>query len=215
MKIYTLLRDNRELGSFTYEELLQIKLAKTDLLWIEGESIVWKYPSEMKEFTNIVREAGFTEGTIVNERKEKQISYFRWKENGYLSPVEEIAMQGKHPDAYLSDIPMGYEFLLGRVEAGDITEGILYESLREDTAQQPVDPDYTVLGAAQVIDTREGIAGPLFFESTIDLPLRYKSQKGKVKKEARPGRVLKKRKGSLKLPVLIMIITAAFMHLKV
>ncbi len=218
MKIYTLLRDNQEFGSFTYEELLQKKLKKMDLLWIEGESIVWKYPSEMKEFKHLVREADLTEGTIVNTRKEKQINYFRWKTKRQLSPVEAIQMQEALPDAYLSDIPAGYEFLLGRTGATEITEGIIYESLSEEQ-EQPVDYDYTVLGTTQVIDTREGIAGPVFFESTIDLPLSYKSKivsnNGEAEKDARSGIVMTKRKGAIKLPVLIMIITSAFMHLRV
>lgn len=220
MKIYTLLRDNQAFGSFTYEELLNRKLKKMDLLWIEGESIVWKYPSELKEFKNRVQEAELTEGTLVNTRKEKQINYFRWKQTRALTPIEEIQMQEEVPDAFLSDVPEGYEFLLAMKEVSEITDGIIYESLSEK--EPAVDYDYKVLGTSQVIDTREGIAGSTFFESTIDLPVSYKSKKvdnEETKKEETVPPVRKKsrqkKRGSIKLPALLMIIASAFMHLRV
>ncbi len=217
MKIYTLLRDNQEFGSFTYEELLKKKLKKMDLLWIKGESIIWKYPSEIKEFRNYVQEAESTEATIVNSRKEKQINYFRWKQAKALSPIEEIQLQEVMPDAFLSDVPAGYEFLLTRKQQeAEIAEGIIYESLSK-IEEEPKDYNYKVLGTSQVIDTREGVADSVFFESTIDLPIRYKRKEASEKKEE-AGAVRKKtrqkKKGSIKLPALLMIVTSAFMHLR-
>ncbi len=217
MKIYTLLRDNRELGSFTYGELLQVKLKKTDLLWVEGESLVWKHPSEMTEFKGIVGEAALTEGTVVNNRKEKQIRYFAWKSAHTLPVAEALQMYASAPDAYLADIPGGYEFLLTRSNADDIANGIIYESLAKEQEQQ-MEYGYAVLGTTQTIDTREAVAGAAFFESTVNLPLRYNSRKGekpgKEEAEIHPEKIGRKRKGSVRLSVLVMLVTAAFMHLR-
>ncbi len=47
-KSYLLLRDNVEKGPYTIDELSH-QLQPSDLVWIEGESVVWAYPSEIKE----------------------------------------------------------------------------------------------------------------------------------------------------------------------
>jgi hypothetical protein len=47
-KSYLLLRDNIEKGPYTIDELLH-QLQPSDLVWVEGESVVWAYPSEIKE----------------------------------------------------------------------------------------------------------------------------------------------------------------------
>jgi hypothetical protein len=47
-KIYRILRDNKELGPLSLEELLELKLKKYDLIWIEGRSAGWRYPSEIE-----------------------------------------------------------------------------------------------------------------------------------------------------------------------
>jgi len=230
MKFYTLLRNNQEFGSFTYEELLAKKLKKLDLIWVEGESVVWKYPSEINELKKHVQEAEPTSGTVVNSRKEKQIVFFRRNRRQGLSFVDTVQQESAHflPDAYLSDIPAGYEFLLGASGTEliddnipeEYTEKIIPENRPEEKVKH--DYNYTVLGTSQVIDTREGIAGSVFFESSVDLPVSYKSKRMMPVQEAETEQPevakkktrQKKKKRSVKLPVLIMIITSAFMHLR-
>jgi len=56
MKRYFLLRDNRESGPFTMEQLAQKGLKPRDLLWVEGEGRNWCYPSELAGFEMMVRE---------------------------------------------------------------------------------------------------------------------------------------------------------------
>lgn len=46
-KVYLLLRSNRQTGPFDLQELLQQNLKPFDLVWIEGRSFGWKYPSEI------------------------------------------------------------------------------------------------------------------------------------------------------------------------
>lgn len=46
---YLLLRDNKESGPYTAEELLNFGLKPYDLIWVEGKSAAWRYPSEIEE----------------------------------------------------------------------------------------------------------------------------------------------------------------------
>jgi hypothetical protein len=48
MKKYILLRNNLQSGPFSLEDLRAFKLASKDLVWVEGESHCWLYPSEME-----------------------------------------------------------------------------------------------------------------------------------------------------------------------
>lgn len=50
MKVYRLLRNNQETGPFTAEELLQKGLKPYDLIWVDGKSAAWRYPSEVDVF---------------------------------------------------------------------------------------------------------------------------------------------------------------------
>ena len=50
MKQYRLLRNNRESGPFTAAQLISSGLKAYDLLWEEGRSAAWRYPSEIDEF---------------------------------------------------------------------------------------------------------------------------------------------------------------------
>ncbi len=47
--MYFLLRNNKQTGPFTAEELVACKLQLYDLVWIEGKSAAWRYPEEISE----------------------------------------------------------------------------------------------------------------------------------------------------------------------
>lgn len=62
MKTYLLLRNNKESGPYTTEELISKGLKAYDLVWIEGRSTAWRYPSEveeLKEYAPSVEEQPF------------------------------------------------------------------------------------------------------------------------------------------------------------
>ena len=63
MKKYLLLRDNRESGPHTIEQMGSIGLHPLDLIWIENESTSWKYPEEIEELKDLV--ARDTSTTVV------------------------------------------------------------------------------------------------------------------------------------------------------
>lgn len=47
-KVYLLLRNNRQSGPFSIDELWQQNLRATDMVWIEGKSTAWAYLSELE-----------------------------------------------------------------------------------------------------------------------------------------------------------------------
>ena len=46
-KVYLLLRSNKQTGPYSIEELLQLNLKPFDLVWVDGRSAAWQYPSEI------------------------------------------------------------------------------------------------------------------------------------------------------------------------
>jgi hypothetical protein len=50
MKKYLLLRDNKQTGPHSCEEILQMGLKAYDLIWVDGKSAAWRYPGELPEF---------------------------------------------------------------------------------------------------------------------------------------------------------------------
>lgn len=47
-KVYLLLRENHQSGPYSIDELKQQHLRPTDLVWVEGQSHAWRYPSEIE-----------------------------------------------------------------------------------------------------------------------------------------------------------------------
>ena len=59
MNQYLLLRDNKQTGPYTAEELAVKGIKPYDLVWQEGRSAAWRYPSEIEElkaFAPVVEE---------------------------------------------------------------------------------------------------------------------------------------------------------------
>jgi hypothetical protein len=49
--MYLLLRNNKQSGPFSLEELKSMGLKAYDLVWLEGKSAAWRYPSEIDELS--------------------------------------------------------------------------------------------------------------------------------------------------------------------
>lgn len=49
MNKYLLLRDNKQSGPYSVDELEKLGLKPYDLVWLDGRSAAWRYPSEMDE----------------------------------------------------------------------------------------------------------------------------------------------------------------------
>jgi hypothetical protein len=62
MNKYLLLRDNKQSGPYTVSELLEIGIKAYDLVWLDGKSVAWRYPSEIEElkaYSPVVEEQPF------------------------------------------------------------------------------------------------------------------------------------------------------------
>ena len=46
-RIYRIFRNNKEMGPFGLEELEHLSLSPSDLIWVDGQSAGWRYPSEI------------------------------------------------------------------------------------------------------------------------------------------------------------------------
>lgn len=44
---YLILRNNKELGPFSMEQLLELSVQPNDLIWVEGQSASWCYPADI------------------------------------------------------------------------------------------------------------------------------------------------------------------------
>jgi hypothetical protein len=53
-KVYLLLRSNKQSGPYTIDELLGLNLKPLDLVWVEGKSFGWSYPSEIENLKTFV-----------------------------------------------------------------------------------------------------------------------------------------------------------------
>jgi hypothetical protein len=47
---YLLLRDNKQSGPYSLDDIKTMGLKKYDLVWVEGQSAAWRYPCEVDEF---------------------------------------------------------------------------------------------------------------------------------------------------------------------
>lgn len=170
MKNYLLLRDNHQYGPYTAESLQQMTLKKFDLIWIVGESLVWKYPSEIKELRRFAPKAEMTEATRVNNLKEEQMIYFQ-------SCIGEGLY--KNSASSLPGLPAGFEYLEGIEHAidnnADRYQQNAEETMAEETVSKPAHMfDYLVLGTTQIIDTPELAADESQFTTTIKMSSRHK-----------------------------------------
>ncbi len=62
MNMYLLLRDNKQSGPYSCEQLREKGIKAYDLVWIEGKSAAWRYPSEVEElkpFSPVIEEQPF------------------------------------------------------------------------------------------------------------------------------------------------------------
>lgn len=86
MNTYRLLRNNRETGPFTSDELIAYGFKPYDLIWVEGKSAGWRYPGEIAEF-NVV--APVVENQPF-ERYAQKSSYLHIPDTSVLVPAHHL-----------------------------------------------------------------------------------------------------------------------------
>ncbi|HEX5025325.1 MAG TPA: hypothetical protein VFV68_08630, partial [Agriterribacter sp.] len=66
MKEYLLLRNNIKSGPYSLHELNELGLRAIDLVWVEGESFSWRYPSEIIELAEYAPALETFESQVIN-----------------------------------------------------------------------------------------------------------------------------------------------------
>jgi hypothetical protein len=54
MNSYILLRNNKESGPHSLDQLMEMGIRTNDLIWVEGQSAAWRNPGEIKELKDLV-----------------------------------------------------------------------------------------------------------------------------------------------------------------
>ena len=89
MKEYLLLRNNKQSGPYSAEELRSMGLKALDLVWVEKKSSSWRYPSEIRELVPFISPAEETVD-IQQDRKVINIAEKLIAENTIFSPKADI-----------------------------------------------------------------------------------------------------------------------------
>lgn len=77
MKEYLLLRNNKQTGPYTLEELRQMGLKPFDLVWIERKSSAWRYPSEIKDLAAYLPSTENFNDTVIDNPAQKVVNISR------------------------------------------------------------------------------------------------------------------------------------------
>ncbi|MDQ3843960.1 MAG: DUF4339 domain-containing protein [Bacteroidota bacterium] len=74
-RVYLLLRNNKQSGPYTLEELVQQGLNFLDLIWVEGKSTGWMYPVEIEELKPYLSDADQKAGTTATTQFTNESSF--------------------------------------------------------------------------------------------------------------------------------------------
>lgn len=129
MKSYLLLRDNKQIGPFTIEQLQEQGLQNSDLVYIEGRSFSWRYPSEIEELKDLAR-------SNAEQTGEGRMVY----EEGKLRYVENYQSSESMPEAVSFDFESEQAYLRAhsvKVRIKEYQEEINYYAT-QNLAAEPV-----------------------------------------------------------------------------
>lgn len=93
MATYLLLRDNKESGPYSLDDLTEMGLKAYDLVWIQGKSAAWRYPSEVEELKPIA--------PVVEEQPYDRFYKKPAEEKKRETPVQEIPVIAAEHEKYL------------------------------------------------------------------------------------------------------------------
>ncbi|MBC7946703.1 MAG: hypothetical protein H7Y42_02405 [Chitinophagaceae bacterium] len=174
MANYLLLRSNKESGPYSVDDLMTLGLKPYDLVWVQGKSAAWRYPSEvdeLKPFSPVVEEQPFDrffkkesdkQGEIKEQNQsEKQVQKQSEKQEQKqgVKPVEVQAQPVQLTPAFQ---PEHEKYLPGKSVAvtlpGQRTNGARpmperkTEEIRAPQPQQATARNYTPPPVSQQID---------------------------------------------------------------
>ncbi|MCC6288420.1 MAG: DUF4339 domain-containing protein [Chitinophagaceae bacterium] len=74
MKEYLLLRNNKQTGPYSLEELQQMGLKPFDLVWIDKKSCAWRYPSEIKDLAPYLPSAENLKPAVIDSPAQRVVN---------------------------------------------------------------------------------------------------------------------------------------------
>ncbi|MGZ5220031.1 MAG: hypothetical protein ACXWC7_08130 [Chitinophagaceae bacterium] len=106
MANYLLLRDNKESGPYTMDELVNFGLKPYDLVWVQGKSAAWRYPSEVQElkpYAPVVEEQPYDRFYKKDtEEKKEEVPAAKSRSNYSPAPREEVPLMNEY-SRYIPD----------------------------------------------------------------------------------------------------------------
>jgi hypothetical protein len=87
MNKYLLLRDNKQTGPYTAQELSEKGIKPYDLVWLEGRSAAWRYPGEIEELKSFA--------PVVEEQPYDR--FYKKQDGGQLTEQAATAVEESQP----------------------------------------------------------------------------------------------------------------------
>lgn len=159
MTTYILMRNNKQSSPLSLTELLKIGFKPYDLIWIDGKSAMWRYPSEvteLKEFAAAIEEQPYDRFYSNNKSDEKKIQH----ENDSKEKQVYVSL----PDKMNKEIAK----VSASVQNTAVTKEYLPASMpvAETKYSQPLD-DIKEMYVANLRDKKRKTAEQLFFSMSI------------------------------------------------
>jgi hypothetical protein len=102
-KVYLLLRNNKQSGPYSLEEILQLNLKPFDLVWMHGRSAAWQYPGEIETLKPYVSE------TPQAEMPFKPIATAAMEQEKFPQTEKTVAKKNELPRNVFVSIPKSYQ----------------------------------------------------------------------------------------------------------
>ena len=113
MANYLLLRNNKQQGPLSLQHLIQLGLKPYDLVWVEGKSAAWRYPSEipeLKPYSEVVEEQPYDRfyKKPAENKEEEKINFPEEKKITQPAIVRTINEKKETPDIVFPDEQQEY-----------------------------------------------------------------------------------------------------------
>jgi DNA-binding NarL/FixJ family response regulator len=103
MVSYLLLRNNKQSGPFSFEEIAGLGIMSNDLIWVEGKSSAWRFPEEIDELKKLLQPSTTQTRTAISRNKEPRPSdYSGLNPLGGPVPEDQPGKKQESPDPGIS-----------------------------------------------------------------------------------------------------------------
>ena len=169
MSSYLLLRNNKESGPFSLEELESMSLKEYDLIWIVGKSAAWRYPGEITELKSfappIPDPFGIAAMHRASERNAMEASKTRRTEQA-SRPELSSSMVSDHPAKIISTQPSSvYVNLPAEKKTNVSKDRIIFD--QETTVPSEKDPSFQGDLFEKKSPPRRRMAGKIFWAFSL------------------------------------------------